>query len=156
MCSSTKWNDVDVRRVKTYDNDQLSSSSTPFFSPNSHIFFHYLASFPVPIPKKKKNPFFQCHDRLLRSPFHCFLGEAVRKNASKKTCEKGNFPPVFPLISLKFVPIVHFKWKVYTFFFWMLQKSNTRKDAAVDAMKPYGFPLDVVQTTIKELLNVSS
>ncbi|PPS18628.1 hypothetical protein GOBAR_AA01930 [Gossypium barbadense] len=33
-------------------------------------------------------------------------------------------------------------------------KSNTRKDAAIDAMKPYGFPVDVVQTTIKDLLNV--
>ncbi|KAK5795628.1 hypothetical protein PVK06_036900 [Gossypium arboreum] len=34
------------------------------------------------------------------------------------------------------------------------KKSNTRKDAAIDAMKPYGFPVDVVQTTIKDLLNV--
>ncbi|TYI63009.1 hypothetical protein E1A91_D10G290400v1 [Gossypium mustelinum] len=34
------------------------------------------------------------------------------------------------------------------------KKSNTRKDAAIDAMKPYGFPVDVVQTTIKDLLHV--
>ncbi|KAE8722808.1 hypothetical protein F3Y22_tig00013565pilonHSYRG00019 [Hibiscus syriacus] len=34
------------------------------------------------------------------------------------------------------------------------KRGNTRKDAAIDAMKPYGFPVKVVKETIKELLNV--
>ncbi|KAL4291867.1 hypothetical protein GQ457_14G025520 [Hibiscus cannabinus] len=34
------------------------------------------------------------------------------------------------------------------------KKANTRKDAAIDAMKPYGFHINLVKTTIKELLDV--
>ncbi|GMI87251.1 hypothetical protein HRI_002394400 [Hibiscus trionum] len=33
-------------------------------------------------------------------------------------------------------------------------KKNTRKDAAIDAMKQYGFDINVVRRTIKELLDV--
>jgi hypothetical protein len=40
------------------------------------------------------------------------------------------------------------------FCFSLLQRGNTRMDAAVDAMRSYGFSEELVKETVRELLNV--
>lgn len=39
-------------------------------------------------------------------------------------------------------------------FSFILQRGNTRLDAALDAMRPYGFPEELVQQMVGELLDV--
>jgi hypothetical protein len=65
------------------------------------------------------------------------------------------------ILSYSFFPIIYlfiFSLSLSLSYFlnFVLQKNpnDSRIHAAVEAMSPYGFPLDLVQVTVGELLNV--